>query len=329
MTIYDIAEIAGVSASTVSRVINNKPGVSAKMRQKIFRLMEEHHYSPNAIARGLVNRSSKTIGILVEDIRNIHHTDGAYHIEKELISNGYCCIILNTGDENAGKENAIEILSRRRVEGIVMMGSTFQCEAVETAIKKCFLDIPVVLVNGWFDLPNVYGVLSDEQGGIKGCVEHLIAKGKTQIAFICGKVRTFSNILKENGYCSGVSALHMNGQPRIYHTESSLEGGYSATRQLLDAYPETDGIVYGEDILAAGGLKALYEKKIMVPEQVAVTGVNNSIYAQLCSPALTSLDNKHVDASIMAARLIMDSIAGKRNTSRIMLIPELVIRETT
>ena len=79
MTIYDIAEIAGVSASTVSRVINNKPGVGLETRQKIMKLMENYNYSPNAIARGLVSRSSKTIGILVADIRNIHHIDGAYY----------------------------------------------------------------------------------------------------------------------------------------------------------------------------------------------------------------------------------------------------------
>ena len=136
MTIYDIAEIAGVSASTVSRVINNKPGVGLETRQKIMKLMENYNYSPNAIARGLVSRSSKTIGILVADIRNIHHIDGAYYIERELIAQGYCCIILNTGNEDADKVNAIEILHRRRVEGVVMMGSIFQCREVEEAVAR-------------------------------------------------------------------------------------------------------------------------------------------------------------------------------------------------
>ena len=89
MTIYDIAKEAGVSASSVSRVINNKPGVNAETRQRIMKLMEKYSYSPNAIARGLVSQSSKTIGIMVADIRNIHHTDGAYYIEREMVAMGY------------------------------------------------------------------------------------------------------------------------------------------------------------------------------------------------------------------------------------------------
>ena len=90
MTIYDIAKLAGVSASSVSRVVNQKPGVNPETRQKILKIMEKNNYSPNAIARGLVSQSSKTIGILVADIRNIDHPDGAYYIEKALIGLGYC-----------------------------------------------------------------------------------------------------------------------------------------------------------------------------------------------------------------------------------------------
>ena len=171
MTIYDIAKLAGVSASSVSRVVNKKPGVNPETRQKILKTMEKNNYSPNAIARGLVSQSSKTIGILVADIRNIHHTDGAYYIEKELIGLGYCCIILNTGDRDEDKVHAIDILNRRRVEGVVMMGSIFQCDAVKEAISQQMSDVPVAIVNGWLDLPNVYGILSDEQGGVASCVK--------------------------------------------------------------------------------------------------------------------------------------------------------------
>ena len=97
MTIYDIAKEAGVSASTVSRVINNKPGVRKETKKKIQQLLAKYNYSPNEAARGLVTQASKIIGILVDDIRTIHHTDGAYIIERELVKLGYCCIIFNTG----------------------------------------------------------------------------------------------------------------------------------------------------------------------------------------------------------------------------------------
>jgi len=88
MTIYDIAKKAGVSASTVSRVINNKPGIKKETRERIQKLLEESHYSPNEAARGLVNQASKIIGILISDIRTTHHTEGVYYMEREFVKLG-------------------------------------------------------------------------------------------------------------------------------------------------------------------------------------------------------------------------------------------------
>lgn len=329
MTIYDIAKIAGVSASTVSRVINNKPGVGAETRQKIMKLLENYNYAPNAIARGLVSRSSKTIGILVADIRNIHHIDGAYYIERELIAQGYCCIILNTGNEDTDKVNAIEILHRRRVEGVVMMGSIFQCKEVERAIARYMSDIPVAIVNGWLDLPNVYGILSDEMGGVVSCVEHLISRGHKKVAFVCDQPSNPSNTLKEQGYFSCAEKLEMALKDWEYRTENTLEGGEEATRRILKDHPDVEGIVYAVDLLAVGGLQVLHERQILIPDQVAVVGINDSTYAQICTPTLTSLDNKRMDASVMAARILVDHICGKKTASRVMLLPDLVVRKST
>ena len=329
MTIYDIAKLAGVSASSVSRVVNQKPGVNPETRQKILKIMEKNNYSPNAIARGLVSQSSKTIGILVADIRNIHHTDGAYYIEKELIGLGYCCIILNTGDRDEDKVHAIDILNRRRVEGVVMMGSIFQCDAVKEAISQQMSDVPVAIVNGWLDLPNVYGILSDEQGGVASCVKYLMAKGRRKIAFICNKPYNPSNRLKESGYLQSARDLSITPAEWSYRTENTLEGGYEATLQVLKEHPDVDGIVYAVDLLAAGGLQALHAQKVPVPDQVAIIGINNSTYAQICSPSLTSLDNKRMEASVMAARFVIDHISGKKNPNRMMLLPDLVVRQST
>lgn len=329
MTIYDIAKIAGVSASSVSRVINNKPGVSNETRQRIMKVMEKNNYSPSAIARGLVSKSSKMIGVLVADIRNVHHTDGAYYIEQELISLGYCCIILNTGNEDEEKVHAIEILERRRVEGVVMMGSIFQCDAVAEAIGRCLSDVPVVIVNGYLEMSNVYGVLSDEKGGVASCVRYMISRGHRRVAFVCDKPENPSNRLKEDGYLSCGDCLGYNLDPWNYKTDNSMEGGYDTTERILREHPDVDGIVYSLDLLAVGGLQALQKNHIRVPEQVAVAGINNSIYGRICTPTLTSLDNKRMDSSVMAARIIVDHISGKFTTHRMMLLPDLVIREST
>ena len=166
MTIYDIAKAAGVSPSTVSRVINNKKGVRKETKERVQKYLEMYQYSPNETARSLVNQATKIIGILVSDMRTTHHTDGVYYMEREFVKLGYCCIIMNTGTEEENKADYIQILSQRRVEGAVLIGSTFQTEYVKRAIEKYMPTTPVIFANGYLDLPNVYGVIADEQSGV-------------------------------------------------------------------------------------------------------------------------------------------------------------------
>ena len=125
MTIYDIAKEAGVSAATVSRVINNRPGIKESTREKVRSILEEHNFSVSATARSLVSQSSMMIGILISDIRNLHYTEGAYIIEKQMLKSGYCSIIMNTGTAGNEMASAIKTLSQRRVDGVVLIGSSF------------------------------------------------------------------------------------------------------------------------------------------------------------------------------------------------------------
>lgn len=328
MTIYDIAREAGVSASSVSRVINNKAGVKPETRKKVQRLLKKYHYTPDAAARGLVSQSSKIIGILIADIRNIHHTDGAYYIERRLAALNYCCIILNTGDDDDSRAQAISILEQRRVEAAVLIGSSFQAESVSQAIQRHLKDVPVVMINAFIDLPNVYGILSDEFHGVESCVKFLAEKGRTHLAFV-RDCYTPSCQQKVEGFQSGMASLGLNPQ-RVYDAgETTISGGYQATLQVLKEHPETDGIIFSVDLIAAGGLRALYDQGISVPEQISVIGVDNSIYGEICIPKLTSLDNKTFDSSIAAYRVLVDCLENKTAARQMILPSAIVVREST
>ncbi|MDD4295715.1 MAG: LacI family DNA-binding transcriptional regulator [Ruminiclostridium sp.] len=328
MTIYDIAKEAGVSASTVSRVINDKPGIHPDTRKKIQRLLTKYNYSPSETARGLVNRASKMIGILVADIRTIHHTDGAYIIERELSKLGYCCIIFNTGTDDASKSEYIKILSRRRVEGAVLIGSSFQTEPVECAIQKYLSNQPVVIANGYLDLPNVYGVIADEQNGVANCVKLLFEKGHKRPAFVID-FHTPSNNLKQLGFEQAVRSLGFYGEPWVYETESTLQGSYEVTKRIIKEHPDVDGIIYSVDSLAAGGTRALTDMGISIPDKVSVIGIDNSIYAEISNPKLTSLDNKLLDLSMAAARNLIDALNNGKPPKKILIFSTIVERETT
>ena len=169
VTIYDIAREAGVAASTVSRVINNKPGIKAETRKKVQDLLDKYNYTPDVAARGLVMQSTKMVGILIVDIRVTHHINSAFVIEQELTKRGYCSIIMSTGPEGENKSEYIRILEQRRVEGVILMGSMFATEQIKEAIQRHLSKVPVVIVNGYLDLPNVSGVLIDEDAGVGLC----------------------------------------------------------------------------------------------------------------------------------------------------------------
>ena len=161
MTIYDIAKEAGVSASTVSRVMNGKPGIGEKTRKKIQNLLVKYNYMPNSSARSLSTSETRLIGILLEDVRNMHHALSAYTLEKALTARGYSGLIVNTGTEDASKARYLDLLKARNVDGAIMVGSTYQNSFIKEVIRSGLSDIPVVIANGWINLPNVYGILVD------------------------------------------------------------------------------------------------------------------------------------------------------------------------
>ena len=151
VTIYDIAMRAGVSASTVSRVINNYQYVKDDTRAKIIKIMNECNFVPNDTARSLTTKTSRMIGILIADLRTTHHTDGVYVIEHEFSKNGYACLIYNTGADPESQASYIQLLSQRKIDAVVMMGSVYQNEAVQKAIET-YIRIRKLIGNVHLDL---------------------------------------------------------------------------------------------------------------------------------------------------------------------------------
>lgn len=328
VTIYDIAKIAGVSASTVSRVINDFPNVKKSTRARVLKVLAENHYVPNETARGLVTQSSRMIGILISDIRTTHHTDGIYYIERELSSQGYSCLIYNTGGAEREQANYIRLLSQRKVAALVLMGSIYQTAAIREAVQAYLPNIPVIICNGYLDAPNIYGLIADDQNGVCSCVRLLAEKNRKNLAFIVDHY-TPSNRLKQNGFEIGVAQFCGRRAPVVIESGTSLESVYAATKRLMEEHPETDGIIYAEDLLAVIGLSALAEMGIAVPERVAVIGINNSQYAKISIPSLTSLDTMLYDLSLTAARHLLSLLQGKHVNKRMMIYSEIVERKST
>ena len=335
MTIYDIASEAGVSASTVSRVLNNKKGVNQATRLKVERLLKKYNFEPNASAQGLVSQSSKIIGIMMSDIRTSHHAEGAYFIEQQLQKNGYSCIIVNSGFSEESRENGFRLLASRRVEAAVLIGSTFQTESVVKNIRKYLKNLPVIIENGALDLPNAYSVLADEQNGIAECLRLLYRKGRSRPCYI-NMNDTPSNHLKIQGFVSAWRERNLNAnlEPPVLHltrkeTEDEWAACYRAVKELIRRHPEIDSMIFSTDLLANAGTSALMDSGVSVPDQVAVIGVDNSIYARLSYPRLTVLDNKMQELSITCSSILVRILNNEAVAHKIMILSEIVEREST
>ena len=311
-TIYDIAKMAGVSASTVSRVINNKDGVRKETRERISQLLEQYNYIPNETARGLVNQSSRIIGILIADIRTTHHTDAVYFIERAF----------------AKQAHYIQLLSQRKVDAAIFIGSIYQNDAIRQAVQTYLASTPIVLFNGYLDAPNLYGIIADEEGGVRSCVKLLAEKGRRHLGFIVNQ-DTPSNLLKQSGFRLGM-AMYCSDQPLCMEKlRGGEENSVAATRRLLKTNPDIDGIIYSEDLLALAGLQAMLEDGIRVPQQIAVVGINNSLYAQTSYPPMTSLDNMLYDLSMLAVHSLLQLLRGERVNQKMILGTQIVERKTT
>lgn len=333
MTIYDIAEKAGVSASTVSRVINDKPGVGEKTRRKIRKLLEEYHYTPDIAARGLVMQSSRIIGILIEDIRVSHHTDAIYRIEQDMSEHGYTCITLSTGAEPEKKQAYIRILEQRKVEGVIMIGSMFGEDSLKEEILQHLADTPVVLVNGDMDLPNVYCVIADEERGTEECVSYLVRKGYRQISYM-KDAESPSNNRKLSGYRTGILKNGLKEQifqapGKDTNPQDSVNRGYAAAQEILNLYPGTDAILCGTDMLGVGCMHYLREAGREIPGDIAVMGVDNTIFGKIVTPTLSTLDNKLEESCQNAVRILLEAIDGRSSSRKVILPTEIIGREST
>ena len=184
MTIYDIAKKAGVAGSTVSRVLNGQPGISEGTRKRILAIARAEGFELSENARALKKRSSMLIGILVSDIRNQHYTEGAYVMVEEFQKRGYCSIIMNAGVSDESKREAVRMLSSRRVDGAVFIGSSFSSEAVAEAVSTYMPNTPIVMENGELPLGNAYTVAAADKAGMESAVRYLASTGCRSLAYI-------------------------------------------------------------------------------------------------------------------------------------------------
>ena len=235
---------------------------------------------------------------------------------------------MSTGPEGENKSEYIRILEQRRVEGVILMGSMFATEQIKEAIQRHLSKVPVVIVNGYLDLPNVSGVLID--AGVGKCADLLISKGKKKLAFVLDQPSP-ANLRKQQGFCDAVLRHGASREDLLLYEaeESSVQGGYDVTVRILREHPDVQGIIYSIDLVAVGGIRAAHDLGVNVPEQLGIIGVDSSIYGEICMPKLTTLNNKLEEVSEIAATILREGLEGKVQNRKLMMFSEIIERESS
>jgi LacI family transcriptional regulator len=329
MNIYDIAKEAGVSISTVSRVLNNKPNVRLDTRKKVERVLEKHAYVPSSIARGLVSKSLDTVGILTIDIRVPHYAETAYILERELYKLGYNAILCNTGGKAENGIDYITTLMQTGVRGIILIGSVFQNKYIETSLIDSFSGIPFIVINSQLSADNIYSVMFNQKHGVALCLDHLAEKGHTDILYV-QDAETFSGATKASAFIKlseerGVA----DADRRLFKTIRGVVGGREVADRIVESKQRFSAIVFGDDISAIGGMQRLHELNYRIPDDVAVIGWNNTKSSTLCVPYLTTVDNQNEMIGVISVKLLENVLAGAKVSRNISIDSNLIVRDST
>lgn len=329
MNIYELAEKAGVSTATVSRVINNSPKVSDRTRKKILALMEEENYIPSAFARGLSGSPAKTIGIITIDIRDQYFASVIHSLEQELSLHQYNVILCNTGGKIDDQRNYTTLLLQKKVEAIILVGSVFRNPQLKGALSQVTGTIPVIIVNEKLEGENIYSLICNEGKGIREAVTRLYEKGHRNFVYIKAG-DTYSAGRKLKGFLDARIELDLPpSMSVVLETTTGLESTAQAAETIAAMNPAPTAIICGEDLTALGVIQNLRESGASIPGDYSVTGFNNSIYAQCSTPKLTTLDSQSSAMGLAAARLSLDVLAGRKVPALSTIDTELIVREST
>lgn len=329
VTMSDVARQAGVSLMTVSRVINKKGDVSSETRQRVLEVISSLGYRPSAIARSLATKETSTIGLVVPDVSNAFFAEVTRGVEHLAYSRGYHVFLCNTEEDPQREVAVIQSLEEKRVDGLILCSSRLEEEKLVGVIAN----LPaVVLINrrlqtaqDSLDTVN----LDDEQCG-RLATGHLVKSGHKQIGMISGPLTSYSGAGRRRGFLAALREAGIDPvDDWIKPCQPSVEGGYEATRYLLNTYPQLTALFCFNDLVAVGALQACDELKRRVPEDLAIVGHDDIPVAALVSPALTTCRVPRYDLGARAVSALLERLRDcPGNCSQIVLQPELVIRES-
>ncbi len=327
VTIKDIARIAGVSYSTVSRSLSGSPEISEETRNRILKLCEEMHYTANSVARSMVMKSTKLLGLIVTDISNPFMSELAYYIDAEARKLGYSIILCNSLGERDTEYNVFEMMVSRKVDGVILFPTGSESY---TSLQPLLPLIPTVFVGeNLKDVPESCVTIDNDRGAAIG-VEYLYKLGHRDILYFGRRSGSVTHTLRSEGYRHACEALGLT--PRFFDNtlgRTSIENGYEGARQLLSGPHSFSAVFAATDTNAIGFMQAADECGIRIPEDLSLLGFDNIRDSALPRIGLTTIDQPKPLMASMAVSSLLEKIRNERSGyAHRVLAPTLIPRTT-
>lgn len=327
-TIRDVAREAGVSISTVSRVIRNENNVLPETKKKIEEAIRKLDYHPNRLAQQFRTQQTRMILVIVPEIGNTFYEEILAGVEAVAYKNGYTVLLADSHGNEAIETTCYGMLSQKLVDGII----TFSVGIPKPRLKQLASQYPIVIACRYFAEETVSNVTIDNIKATKDITSYILSLGHRRICYLAGPENVPLYQDRVSGYRQALDERGIGCDPAmIIHGSSSIQGGYEAMQGVLNSgCPRFDAVVSSGDVIAIGAIRALNEHGLRVPEDVAVTGFDDIAMSSLFNPPLTTVRQPKYLMGSRSTEKLLDLIAGKQPVQRREVLDyELVIRKSS
>lgn len=331
MTIADIAKLAGVSRSTVSKVLNNYPGIAEKNKQKILKIIAETGYQPSYSARRLSSKKSHLIaliyaGTVSADLNHPFFVDVISSFKNEIGLHGYDLLFFTNQDEKQKNQDYLSRCQYYQVDGCIIISG----DHIESTIGKLDdSDIPCIGVDLFLKGTHSGYVMSDNHKISQLVVEHLHGLGYREIAYIGGTSDSTVAKIRKQAFKESMEQMGLCVRDEwMLQGDFYVESGYLAMKRLLTAGNLPEAVFCASDWMAIGAMQAIKEAGLSIPDDLAIVGCDNINVAPYLDPPLTSINQDKEKLGQLAARMLLDLIEQKMSFTSALTEPTLVVRRS-
>lgn len=310
----DIAKIAGVSEATVSRALNNKGEISSKTKSLILKIIEEHNYVPNSVARSLYTNSTNIVGVIVPDIINPYFPEVIQTIEITLSGFGYNVMLFNTLNNEDVENHHLRTITSLNLAGLIIIAPNISSKKYET------LQIPMVSIDGILNNKIPY-VISDFYNGARTAVQMLIKNQCRSLLHVSGPLVYYSSFERCNGFIEECDRNRIGYKVLQTNLDTS---DFDMIKSYFNEHREIDGIFAANDSIAFTCIRALSELQIRVPDEIKIIGYDNNFMANVVNPPLSTIavpiQKIGTEASLILVNMIRDQPYQRDNVLDVSFI---------